>query len=76
MVQEKVLRIEPDLSTAYIHPYFWRKLDAKQKENFAFLVAVYCGNKRGSTTYRAEIYDDKSAKKLAKYSRVTGFEVY
>jgi hypothetical protein len=51
-------------------------MDSKLKEDFSASLAIYCGNKKGSEIYWVELYDKQSWRKLAKYSKAWGFEVY
>jgi hypothetical protein len=76
LVQNGFLKIEAKSNKAYVHPEFWKGLDAEQKRGFSYGLAIYCANERGNELYYVTIYDLQSAKKLAKYSKSWGFEVY
>jgi hypothetical protein len=71
-----LLSIKLNLNKVFIDPVFWRNIKYSLKEDFAVMMAIYCGNKQGSQLYWVIIYDLYSGKKLSKYSRAWGFKVY
>lgn len=73
---EGYISIEAELNKVYISPDLWYGMDAKLKEDFAASLSIYCGNKKGTELYWVEIYDKQSAKRLAKYSKSWGFDIY
>lgn len=76
MNKEGYLKVEENLNRAYISSVIWNGLDAKGKEDFSAMIAIHCGNTKGNKLYWAEIFDKQSGKKLAKYSKSWGFEVF
>ncbi len=70
------LEIDSSLNKAYISRIIWNGIDAKTKENFAYALAIYVGNEKGTHLYWVDIIDKQSGKKLAKYSRSFGFKIY
>ena len=73
--KQGLVSLEPNLNRAHIDPGLWHQMDIKLKEDFAYCLAIHCGNEKGTQAYWAEIYDKYSGKKLAKYSS-WGFNTY
>jgi len=75
LVNQGYLKLKPELNTAYIDPSLWRDMNIDLKTDVAFVLAVYCTNYKGSSTYWVEIFDLYSGKKLAKFSETWGLKI-
>ena len=69
---QKLIDIAPGGNQVYIDPGLWAQMDYKLKTNVASALAVYCSNRRDSTSYWLDIFDRQTGKKIAKYSQSMG----
>ena len=76
MITDGDIRVDAQMNRVDFNIALWNNLDYNIKENFCADLAVYVGNKKGTQLYWVEIYDKRSGKKLAKYSKSWGFEIY
>lgn len=76
LINQNLLKLNPELNQAYIDPSLWRQMDYDLKKDFGASLAIYCGNKKGTHLYWVDIFDKMSGKKMAKYSQSWGFETY
>lgn len=74
-ISEGYIRFEAQLNKVWVQPNFWEALPYQSKENFGAMCAIYCANEKGTNLYWVDIMDDRSGKKLAKWSKSWGFEV-
>jgi hypothetical protein len=68
-------RIDLEQQRAWVDPRIWRGINAQTKENVSAVIAYYIARKTGAGVH-AEIFDNQSAKKLASYSKLSGFEAF
>jgi hypothetical protein len=70
LTKEGSLRIDCASGKAWVDPAVWQESDAQQKELLTRMICEHCASDG------INIYDAKSAKKLARYGSVLGFRVY
>lgn len=75
-VSEGYIRLVPNLNEVWVKPEFWNTLPFESKKNLGAMSAIYCANKKGTDLYWVNVIDNHSGKKLAKWSKSWGFEVY
>ena len=68
--------INPQLNEAYIDPKIWNELTIQTKENIGKVLAIYCGEKKGTNLNWVDIKDAFSGQELARYSQSRGFKEY
>jgi hypothetical protein len=82
--QEKILSdiesdgyivIKPYDREVWVEPFFWQTCKYDAKYNLGYLVAVKSAQAQGSDLYFCTIYDNRTGKKLAKWSESWGFDV-
>ncbi len=73
---EGYIRLEPEFNNVYVKAAFWNSLPYQHKETLGAMVAGYCAKKKGNSLYYANILDYNNGKKIAKYSKSWGFEIY
>lgn len=59
----------------WVEPIFWATCKYDAKHNLGLLGAVKCQQVNGNELYYCTIYDNRTGKKLAKWSRAWGFDV-
>jgi len=60
----------------WVEDFFWNTCKYDAKYNLGLLSAVKCQQARGNDLYYCTIISNRSGKKLAKWSKAWGFEVY
>ena len=76
IIEEGWARFDTQLYNVYVDPMWWSILPISLKQNYTFAFAIYIAiEKNNLDVVTAEVYDDMSGKKLAKYG-VWGFTVY
>ena len=60
----------------WVEDFFWNTCKYDAKYNLGLLSAVKCQEARGNDLYYCTIISNRSGKKLAKWSKAWGFEVY
>jgi hypothetical protein len=73
--KQGLITLEPEFRTVYIETGLWNDMKYQVKEDFAATLAIYCANKKGSTTYWVKILDKYSGKEVGEYGSF-GFKVY
>lgn len=63
-------------NSIYVKPVLWVRLPYSQKETLGKMYSIKCANERRSNLYYVNIFDFYSGRKIAKYSKSFGFDVY
>lgn len=71
-----VIKLNPSLNEVFVSRLAWHSSTFDQKNTLGYVLAHYCGHKKGSDLYWVEIYDANSGKKLAKWSKSWGMKIY
>jgi hypothetical protein len=67
-------RFDVDMNEASLDPSAWRGASIDEKRSVAYVLTEYC-EQSGSAGW-VEIRDYNSDRKLAKFSKSTGFKIY
>ena len=71
-----IKKIDVGLNKVYVDMRMWDSMNHDQKEITSKMIALYCGYEKGTDLFWVEINDWQSGRKLAKYSKSWGFEIY
>lgn len=71
-----VIMVEPKRNEALVDGFEWRRADPASMEGKSRLLAIYCGQQKGSKLYWVDIKDALSGKRLAEYSVSKGFKLH
>lgn len=71
-----LIRLNPQLNQAWVDSSLWQTVGYDDRVNLGYVLAHYVGRKKGTNLYWVDIFDARSGKKLAKYSKSWGFTVY
>jgi hypothetical protein len=67
LIGKGMIRVELEGNHVFIAPILWRGMPVQSKENFAVLMAKYCGWKHNKDLDYVYIMDNMSGKELAEY---------
>lgn len=70
-----VKKVNPALNEAFVDRLLWNSTTYDQKKTVGFMLAHYCGHKKGTGIYWVDIRDNNSGKKLAEWSKAWGLKV-
>jgi hypothetical protein len=71
-----LIRIDTGERKGWVDPTFWVSLDADKKEKLTELMAAKCGYANKINVSAIDLYDMQSARKIAAFDPLSGFEVY